>query len=86
MPEPIIGQKFSLGKTKVAIDNFPAPRTSRFDVRVNGLLAGSIIALVTKDDKGAVLDITGFYVAGHRQATFLTARHAATALAQSVSR
>jgi len=84
MANPKVGQKFSIGGTKIEVSAFPAKGTFRFDVKVNGLQAGSIIALGEIDVQGAMPVIDAFYVAGNRRQEYQSAKAAATALAKSL--
>ena len=81
-----VGQKFTYVSMPVEITNFPAPGTQRFDVRVNGLLAGSIVALLSPDSnaKTGPWNVTGFRLDYPSKSVFTSARRAATAIAKRV--
>ena len=76
-----VGQQYHYRGMKVVISSFPSPRTSRFDVSVDGLASGSIVAKT--DQEGS---ITSFRLDYPSTSTFPTARRAANAIVRRLVR
>jgi hypothetical protein len=76
-----VGQEYFYRGMQVVISVFPAGRSRRFDVTVDGLASGSIVALPTPDGT-----ITAFRLDYPSTSTFPTARRAANAIVRRLVR